>query len=450
LPAATVGASYIASLASSGGSGNYAYSVSGAPAGLAISGSNLAGTPATAGTYSNVVVTVKDTTSGASAQKTFSLTVYAPVTVSTTGLPNGIVGNTYSASLVATGGSGNYAWSASAAPAGLGISGSTLLGTPTTAAAATVILTVTDTNTALSAQKTLPLTIYSAPAITTSTLPSGTVGVAYSAALTASGGSGNFTWSAAGLPAGIVLSGNTLGGTPTAAGTSSVAITLKDATTGLTAQNTLTLTVASATSPSTSTAPAISTLPLPWGVVGSLYSATLTATGGSGSYSWSASGLPPGITLSGNTLSGKPTTANVYANVAVTVTDNSTALKSSSIFSITIYNALAVTASLPSGIVGSPYSAALAASGGSGNFKWSASGLPPGIAVSGSTLTGTPTTAGSYSSVALIVTDAVTGLTAQKTYSILIRNKAVHKALSGSQLQVTGTTDGSTSGVATQ
>ena len=58
------------------------------------------------------------------------------------------------------------------------------------------------------------------PAIVTTTLPGGTVGTAYSQPLTATGDA-PITWTIASgsLPAGLTLSGNTISGTPTAAGT---------------------------------------------------------------------------------------------------------------------------------------------------------------------------------------------------------------------------------------
>src|SRR6516164_7764859 len=70
-----------------------------------------------------------------------------------------------------------------------------------------------------------------APSITTSSLPNGTVGTAYSQALAASGGTGGYVWSvsAGALPTGLSLStGGTISGTPTAAGTANFTATVTD------------------------------------------------------------------------------------------------------------------------------------------------------------------------------------------------------------------------------
>jgi alpha-tubulin suppressor-like RCC1 family protein len=71
-----------------------------------------------------------------------------------------------------------------------------------------------------------------APSITTTSLPAGTVGAAYSQTLQGSGGSPPYTWSitAGSLPSGLSLSSSgVVAGTPMAAGTSSFTVRLTDA-----------------------------------------------------------------------------------------------------------------------------------------------------------------------------------------------------------------------------
>src|SRR5262252_4261629 len=66
--------------------------------------------------------------------------------------------------------------------------------------------------------------------IATQSLHDGVAGLAYSEALSATGGVPPYTWAASGLPAGITVSaGGILSGTPTATGLSQVSVTVKDA-----------------------------------------------------------------------------------------------------------------------------------------------------------------------------------------------------------------------------
>ena len=97
-------------------------------------------------------------------------------------------------------------------------------------------------------------------AITTTALPAGTVGAAYSANLAATGGVSPYTWSGS-LPSGLSISASgTISGTPTAGGTQMASLTVKDSS-GTTASSSLSLTVASGAvvvsiSPTAATVPA--------------------------------------------------------------------------------------------------------------------------------------------------------------------------------------------------
>jgi hypothetical protein len=149
---------------------------------------------------------------------------------------------------------------------------------------------------------------------------------------------------------------------------------------------------------------AISTLsPLPTGTVNTSYSETLTATGGSGSYTWSVTrgSLPGGLALSAaGVISGVPTTSGA-STLTATVTDSIQGAVSAS-FTLAINPPVVITTSptLPTGQVGVSYSRTLMATGGSGTFTWAVTvgSLPGGLALSAAgVISGTPTTAATSS-----------------------------------------------------
>ena len=156
-----------------------------------------------------------------------STTNPVPLAISTTSLPNGQVGSVYSAALSATGGTSPYKWTLTSGslPTGLSLSANagTITGTPTASTSATALrFTVTDaSNPAQSQNVSLSLTISPGTlAITTTSLPSGQVGIAYSATLVATGGTSPYKWTltSGSLPTGLSLnsSAGTILGTPTA------------------------------------------------------------------------------------------------------------------------------------------------------------------------------------------------------------------------------------------
>src|SRR6266446_2653767 len=142
--------------------------------------------------------------------------------------------------------------------------------------------------------------------VTSSQLPGGTAGSAYSATLSASGGTSPYSWSVSSgtLPTGLSLSSSgTLSGPPTVAGAFPFTVAVKDAASG-SASASLSITVVSLPPLQ------ITTSQLPGGTVSSAYAATLNASGGTSPYSWSVSSgtLPTGLSLSSSgILSGTPT-----------------------------------------------------------------------------------------------------------------------------------------------
>ena len=152
-------------------------------------------------------------------------------TITTTLLPNGTVGTAYTQTLAATGDT-PITWSVESGtlPAGLNLAATgTISGTPTTAETST--FTVKATNTAGNNTRQLSIIVTGsgsevAPTITTTSLPNGTAGTAYSQTLAATGDT-PITWSVESgtLPAGLSLAATgTISGTPTAAGASTFTV----------------------------------------------------------------------------------------------------------------------------------------------------------------------------------------------------------------------------------
>ena len=408
LAAGTVGTPYGATLAATGGTAPYRWTiVSGAPqAGLTLAtDGTLSGTATTAGT-SSFTVQVSDTQSpAATATRSLTLTINpASFNINTTSLASGQVGNAYSATLDASGGSAPYSWSLGSGtlPAGLTLSsGGVILGTPTAAGTSSFIVRVTDAQApAAVATRALSLTI--APpslVISTNTVPAGTESSLYSTTLAASGGTTPYTWTlaAGALPAGLNLSSaGVISGTPSAQGTAFFTVRVTDSQSPA-ASATRALSIATSASPIV-----INTTSLASAAVSVPYSATLSAGGGVTPYNWSltAGTLPPGLSLSAaGVISGTPSTA---ANVSITiqVTDSQSPARSATQTLSLVVNAATLqvaTTSLANGTVAVAYNTTLSATGGTTPYSWSiASGsLPAGLTLSsGGVVTGTPTVAG--------------------------------------------------------
>ena len=269
------------------------------------------------------------------------------------------------------------------------------------------------------AQGRAAIAVTEALAFETDALPNGVVGSPYSGLLEASGTQGATTWlvSTGSLPDGLTMdeSSGAISGIPISTGTSAFTVQVESA--GQTATRSLSITIFSTL--------AVTTASLADGIPGVAYSESLSAAGGTGTFTWSisAGALPDGLTLNAATgeIAGSPTS---QGSSTFTATASSGGSSASRQLTIEVMAPLTIsTSSLPGGLAGLDYgSRSLLASGGTGTYTWALAGgsgpLPTGLVLSDlGVVTGTPTTVGDYPFVAQVSSGAET-TTAPLTISI--------------------------------
>jgi hypothetical protein len=347
-PSGTIGAPYSVQLVAHGGcEPHWRYRIlnGSLPGGLSLSSSGLiSGTPNGAGEAKFWVelADIPPSEGGPdwcsvpkTAEREFSITINAGLSIGQNSVPAGTVGQAYSQALSAmqvtslnppTGPQVAATWSVQSGtpPPGVTLAANGLLaGSPTTEGTyqfvvRAVVGGLSDTET-LSLTVRQPLAISAArPLPTSPTSVPWEVGVPFSAKLTASGGTGTYTWTIGGgsLPTGFALAADgTLAGTTRTAGSYQATLRLSD-NEGRTADYDASFLVASRL--------AVSTLVLKPGKVGRLYRARVSATGGVVPKTWKIvrGPLPRGIRFDRTLglLSGTPTKARRY-RVTFQVTD---------------------------------------------------------------------------------------------------------------------------------
>ena len=265
------------------------------------------------------------------AQANLSITVWQQLEITTASLPDAYEGDTgYWVQLTATGGnSASYAWNMSGTlPSGLSwdAAGATISGDVAQGTAGDYPLQFELTDGIQTVTANLVLTIRARLRITTTTLPDAYDGqTGYSAMLTATGGTGSYTWSLASgsLPPFLTFdaSGLISGNIATNASANSPYNFTVQVTDGVeTKQANLSITVTAAPPPLQ-----ITTTSLPDATQRVAYSYTVTATGGNPSnYNWSVSGQPWWLAIDATTgeLSGTPPAGSAGTHTfTVSVTD---------------------------------------------------------------------------------------------------------------------------------
>ncbi len=415
-----VGVPYSQNLNATGGSGTYTWTATGLPPGLSLSpGGNpgvLSGTPTYTGSYPSVQITVTDPVSGlSSSATTFPVNIAPPMpalNINPTILPAGEVGVAYSQTLTATGGYGGYTWSISqGAPLSFNPSGATAVLSstrpPTTSGSLPgFTVTVKDAAGDSFTVEQYNVAVDPAVSITTSSLQKATVGESWATQLTAGGGTGGNKWTASGLPGWLSLGLNTgiLSGVPPAGTSTSqpfnFSVTVTDSDLG-TQTVPLSLQVGLPVSITASTSSVATT------TSGSV-SASFSVSGGTAPYTFFLSGQPGGIALSSGgtsaSLAGAPAQAGTFF-ATVTVSDGQNQSTSTP---ITINVLGLTTTTLPGGAAGQFYGGSVAATGGTGAYSFSATGMPAGLTMSSSgSITGTAKKGGTYTLAVTVSSGAV-------------------------------------------
>lgn len=405
-----VGNSYFQYLNGNGGYPPYSWSVVAGtlPTGLSInSGGYISGIPTVAGTYTFTVEVEDIILSTATRELSIQIDNATSPVITTTYLPSGMIGNVYSETFSATGGTPPYVnWTvlSGTLPPGLSLSsGGVLSGTPTTAGTYVFIIEVED-SVAVTGQASFQMVIQSpAPVITNIALPSGVTGTAYSQIVDATGGTAPYiTWTVTigNLPTGLTLipgpTSVTISGTPVETGVFNFTLEVTDTALSTDTQA-FSITIGNGAFP------LISTQTLPFAPVNVAYSETVSASGGALPYVWSVTGnLPTGLTLNPDTgvISGTPTIEGSYV-FTIRVTDFNGNFNTK-LFSISVGNNILpaiITDYLPNGTITSQYSAFVQGAGGQLPYSWGVVGsLPTGLTINSITgeISGLPTTAGIY------------------------------------------------------
>nr|WP_211162536.1 putative Ig domain-containing protein [Aeromonas sp. DNRA1] len=460
LPDGTQGTAYNQTVTAAAGSAPYTYAITAGslPAGLSLNTSSgvISGTPSASGTF-NLTLTATDANSATGSQA-YSLVINGlpPVanavsaTVAANSSANSITLNiTGTATSVAIASAANHGTATA--------SGTSITYTPAAGYAGSDSFTYTATNAnGTSSPATVTITV-SAPSIVVSpgALSNGSVGMAYSQTITATGGSAPYTYAitAGSLPAGLSLntSSGLISGTPSASGTFNLTVTATDANSasGFQAYSLVINGLVPVAGAVSATVAANS----------SANSITLNITGTATSVAVASTASNGIATASGTSITYTPTAGFSGPDSFTYTATNASGTSSPATVTITV-STPSITlnpGTLSNGSVGTAYSQTITASGGSAPYSYAitAGALPEGLSLNATSglISGTPSTAGT-TELAITVTDAH-GATSLQNFSITISAMEISvpassQTLAAGQSATVDLTQGATGGPFTQ
>ena len=346
------------------------------------------------GTFADSTATIdelSESNNGRAALRALTITG-GNLAIVTARLPQGYVGVTYVALLNAVGGDSVYDWQITqgSLPMGLGHVPATgeIFGRPLNAGTQSFEVSVTSDGDTVTKMLTLEIADPQAPlTIVSRRAPPAVVGQEYTHQLLATGGvmSSTYTWSASGVPDGLVLTpAGLLAGTPGVAGSSTMAVSLSDGT-SMTSRD---VEISVRDNANLLIDPVV----LPNAEYMAPYSAQLTASGGVPPLTWVVKNgnLPEGVSLStGGVLMGSPTQVQEAPyRFVVEVRDSASgalAARDANTFELKVDDVTGFTittdGALPNAVVSREYNQSIESTGGIAPIQWSVlSGrLPDGI-----------------------------------------------------------------------
>ena len=373
IPNGTLGTEYRQTFTAQGGVAPYTFAItSGAlPFGLTLDPTGpLHGTPQQIGTFVFTVTATDVAGCSGSAAYTMEITcgtrtVLPAATIRAKYAPVGLFDD-------------STACSSGALPSGMFLRGCALTGTPATKGTFTFVVESERRSRCFTIEIRCPPS-EGIPVV----LPNATVCAPYNEPLPPCGEGVSCSGDA---PPGLKMQGSGISGVPTMRGTFTFPVESRTSD-GCVITHEVTLKV---------DCPEVTLSPLPPMVQGVPYDATIVVTGGDCEYSLTADSLPEGIVLEGRRIHGTPSEPGPYA-FTITAVNAPSGCSGSRHYTPNCDPLQITPTTLPNGQVGVAYPG-LSVAGGTPPYTFTVTtgSLPPGLAPSGDTLSGTPTTVGTY------------------------------------------------------